>query len=54
MTSVDEIITALNDAGLQTKDIPFKQPRFIAQMYWRIPTKIYPLKIHAIFAYEKQ
>ncbi len=54
MTSFDEIITALNDAGLEAKDITFKQPRFIAQMYWRIPTKIYPLKIKAILAFENQ
>jgi SAM-dependent methyltransferase len=54
MVSVDEIITTLNDVGLRTECIPFKQPRYIAQMYWRIPTKIYPLKINAIFAYENQ
>jgi hypothetical protein len=52
MLSVDEIVTTLKDTGLQTEWIPFKQPRYIAQMYWRIPTKIYPLKISAIFAYE--
>jgi hypothetical protein len=54
MISIDEIITTLNDTGLRTECIPFKQPRYIAQMYWRIPTKIYPLKINAIFAYENQ
>jgi hypothetical protein len=52
MLSVNEIVTTLKDTGLQTEWIPFKQPRYIAQMYWRIPTKIYPLKITAIFAYK--
>jgi SAM-dependent methyltransferase len=54
MISVDEIITTIEETGLEAKCIPFKQPRYIAQMYWRIPTKIYPLRINAIFAYEKR
>lgn len=53
MISVGEIITSLKETGLHTECIPFKQPRYIAQMYWRIPTKIYPLTINAIYAYEK-
>lgn len=52
MVSSDEIITTLKDIGLQTEQIPFLQPRYIAQMYWRVPTDIYPLKINAIFAYK--
>lgn len=52
MFSVNEITTCLNHIGLQTESIPFAQPLYIAQMYWRVPTKIYPLKITAIFAYE--
>jgi len=52
--SVDEIVTTLKEAGFRVEFVPFTQPRHIAQMYWRIPTKIYPLKINAIFAYENQ
>lgn len=54
MLSVDEIIMTLNDSGLKTECIPFKQPSYIAQMYWRIPIKFYPLKISAIFSYVNQ
>jgi|GEM_PF-4843902 len=54
MVSVNEITTSLHHSELQTEIIPFKQPRHIAQMYWRIPTAIYPLKIMAIFAYNPQ
>lgn len=50
MLSVDEIILTLRNLGLETIIVPFKQPRYIAQMYWSIPTKFYPLKIHTIFA----
>lgn len=51
MVSTIEIIAALENVGLRTQIIPFIQPRYIAQMYWRIPTKFYPLQINAIFAY---
>jgi hypothetical protein len=52
--SVDEIVTTLKETKFRVEFVPFTQPRHIAQMYWRIPTKIYPLKINAIFAYENQ
>ena len=52
--SVDEIVTTLKETKFRVEFVPFTQPRYIAQMYWRIPTKIYPLKINAFFAYENQ
>jgi SAM-dependent methyltransferase len=48
-----EITTALVDNGFSIEHIFFKQPRWIHQLYWRVPTSIYPLKINAIFAYKK-
>jgi hypothetical protein len=51
MLSVDEIINSLHKTGLVTVLIPFKQPRYIAQLYWRIPLKMHPLKITALEAY---
>jgi SAM-dependent methyltransferase len=51
MVTMDEILLSMKKMGLKTKVIPFRQPRYIAQMYWRVPTKFYPLKINAIFAY---
>jgi hypothetical protein len=54
MVTMDEILLSLKKVGLKTKIIPFKQPQYIAQMYWRVPTKFYPLKINAIFAYHNQ
>ena len=50
MVTMDEVSLLLKKVGLKTEIIPFKQPRYIAQMYWRVPTKFYPLKINAIFA----
>lgn len=54
MLSLDEIISSLKNVGLETIIVPFKQPRYIAQMYWSVPTKFYPLKIHTIFAYHNR
>jgi hypothetical protein len=54
MLSVDEITRSLKASGLLVECIPFKQPKFIAQMYWRIPTIVYPLKVSAFFSYENQ
>lgn len=51
MVTMDEILLSMKKKGLKTDVIPFRQPRYIAQMYWRVPTKFYPLKINAIFAY---
>lgn len=51
MVSVYEIIECLDHVKLKSEIIPFRQPRYIAQMYWKVPTSIYPLKIQAIFAY---
>ena len=51
MVAIKEIITSLKKEGLISEIIPFKQPQYIAQMYWRVPTRFYPLEIDAIFAY---
>jgi hypothetical protein len=50
IVSQQEILISLKKAGLNIKIMQFKQPKYIAQMFWRIPTKFYPLKIDAIFA----
>lgn len=50
LVSSEEIAICLKKAGLIPIKIPFKQPSYIAQMYWSIPTKYYPLKIDAIMA----
>ena len=50
MLSDDEIFSALNAAGLTYEKITFQQPKYIAQMYWRVPAFLVPLKISAIFA----
>ena len=54
MVSVEEIISSLSYLGLQTEQISITQPRYIAQMYWRIPAHFLPLRISAIFAYESR
>lgn len=51
LVTIEEILLSLRKVGLNTKIVPFKQPRHIAQMYWRVPTKYYPLEINAVFAY---
>jgi SAM-dependent methyltransferase len=54
MVAIKEIITSLKKGGLTSEIIPFKQPQYIAQMYWRVPTRFYPLEINAIFAYHEK
>jgi SAM-dependent methyltransferase len=48
-----EITTALVDNGFAIEHIFFKQPRWIHQLYWHVPTSIYFLKTNAIFGYKK-
>jgi cyclopropane fatty-acyl-phospholipid synthase-like methyltransferase len=50
MLSNVEICSALNAAGLTCEKITFQQPKYIAQMYWKVPKFLVPLKISAIFA----
>lgn len=54
MLSLDEIISSLENVGLKPMIVPFKQPRYIAQMYWSVPTRFYPLKINTIFAFHNR
>jgi len=48
LLSLKEIELELTRADFTYEVLPFRQPKFIAQMYWRVPSCIYPLKINAI------
>jgi hypothetical protein len=50
LLSLNEILRFLDNAHFNYKILTFKQPKYIAQMYWKVPTKIYPLKINVILA----
>ncbi len=45
MVSVAEIGRALARAGLVGEDEEFRQPRYIAQMFWKVPLWMYPLRV---------
>jgi len=47
-----EINTALVGNKFAIENIPFKQPRWIHQLYWSVPTSIYFLETNAIFGYK--
>ncbi len=45
MVSNAEISDALRRAGLASKQEEFRQPKYIAQMFWKVPLWLYPLRI---------
>lgn len=45
MVSKAEITSAFEHAGLRCIEEQFRQPRYIAQMFWRVPLWIYPLRV---------
>jgi SAM-dependent methyltransferase len=48
MLSLREISEALGNGGLSHDELPFRQPPYIAQMRWRVPSKYYPLTVRCI------
>ncbi|MEW6606348.1 MAG: hypothetical protein AB1414_02680 [bacterium] len=50
MLSIKEISESLNKSGFDMEILPYKQPQYIIQLFWRVPTKIYPLKVNAFRA----
>ena len=50
MLSVKELMECLERTGFSASILNFKEPEYIAQMYWKVPIKYYPLKISAISA----
>lgn len=53
MTSFNEIYQALKINGFSIYEIDFKQPKYVALIFKKIPTKFTPLTVHAIVAYLK-
>ena len=45
MLSRSEIADALRGAGLVDKQEEFRQPKYIAQMFWKVPLWMYPLRV---------
>jgi hypothetical protein len=45
MVSKAEIAAALRQAGFVERQEEFRQPKHIAQMFWRVPLWMYPLRI---------
>ncbi len=45
-----EVLDALGAAELRVEEVPFRQPSYIAQMRWRVPSKYYPLTIRCLKA----
>jgi hypothetical protein len=45
MLSTAEISQALRNAGLADTQEKFRQPKFIAQMFWKVPLWMYPLRV---------
>jgi hypothetical protein len=50
MVSNREISAALSQAGLLDRKEEFRQPKYIAQMFWKVPLWLYPLQIHCVSA----
>jgi SAM-dependent methyltransferase len=48
MLSLGEVSKAMRNAGLSHDELPFRQPPYIAQMRWRVPSKYYPLTVRCI------
>lgn len=48
--SLNEIIYCLHQERLSAKCEFFKQPKWIGQIYWKVPLKIYPMKYACIRA----
>jgi SAM-dependent methyltransferase len=48
MLSLTELARALLAAGLPHDELPFRQPPYIAQMRWRVPSKYYPLTVRCL------
>lgn len=51
--SLKEIDKCLEDEGFYSSYEFFKQPKWIGQIYWRVPMKLYPLEFSCIKAYRK-
>jgi len=45
MLSRAELLGALASSGLRHEEVAFRQPPYIAQMRWRVPSKYYPLSV---------
>jgi len=48
MFSFREIEEAVSNCGMKMEPLYFKQPKNIAQVFWRVPLKFYPLRLYAI------
>lgn len=51
--SLKEIYKCLQEGGFNPSYEFFKQPKYIGQMYWRVPLKFYPLRFSCVKAYLK-
>jgi SAM-dependent methyltransferase len=48
MTCIQEILISLRGSGFSGNLIQFKQPKYIAMLFVKIPLRFTPMKIHAI------